>query len=266
MYRKHFGLIKNPFDKDINPDEFFLSEAAKEMEVRLRYLLELRGIGLITGEVGSGKTSICRKVASTLHSGLYRCCYVPNSTGNVMDLYKTIAWELGIPAERNRAALYRAIRGEVTRMCLESKIRPVLIVDEAQHLRNDVLEDLRLLTNYDMDSKNRLCLLLIGQAELRRRLVMSVHEALNQRIVVRHHLTGLTREELPAYLAHLLRLAGTEEQLFEAQALEAIYVATNGLPRKVNLLAHHAMNAAAISRNRAVTAQHVEAAIPEVSA
>jgi len=265
MYRKHFGLTRNPFDKEIDPEDFFPSAAAKEMEVRLRYLLELRGIGLITGEVGSGKTCICRKVATSLNNGLYRCCYVPNSTGNVLDLYKTIAWELGLPVERNRAALYRCIRTEVTRLCLEVKIRPILIVDEAQHLRNDVLEDLRLLTNYDMDSKNRLCLLLVGQAGLRRRLSMSVHEALAQRIVVRHHLTGLTRDELPLYLAHLLHLAGTEEKLFEPEAQEALFVATNGLPRKVNLLAHHALNAAALARTRTVTAEHIQAALPEVS-
>ena len=194
MYRKHFGLTRNPFAKDLDPADFFPSEAARELEVRLRYLLDLRGIGLVTGEVGSGKTSICRKVVSSLHSGLFRVFYVPLSTGNVMDMYKTIAWELGLPVERNRAALYRGIRNEITRLCLEAKTKPVLIVDEAQHLRSEVLEDLRLLTNYDMDSQNRLTLLLVGQAELRRRLSMAVHEALSQRIVVRHHVGGLARD------------------------------------------------------------------------
>jgi type II secretory pathway predicted ATPase ExeA len=82
-----------------------------------------------------------------------------------------------------------------------------------------------------MDSKNRLCLLLVGQAELRRRVGMAVHEALSQRVVVRHHVGGLTRDELPAYLGHLLRLAGTELPLFEPPALEAIHHATSGLPR-----------------------------------
>lgn len=184
MYRKHFGLTKNPFDKDLAPQDFFASAAARELEVRLNYLLELHGIGLITGDVGCGKTSICRKVVSVLHAGIWRVCYVPNSTGSVMDLYKSIAWELGLRTERNRAGLYRAIRDEVTRLCRESRISPLLIVDEAQHLRADVIEDLRLLTNYDMDSKNHLCLILIGQTELRRRLSLSVHEALAQRIVV----------------------------------------------------------------------------------
>ena len=265
MYRKHFGLSKNPFDKDLAPEDFFASAGATELEVRLRYLLEQRGIGLITGDVGSGKTSLCRKVVSTLHAGLWRTCYVPNSTGSVMDLYKSIAWEFGLRTERNRAGLYRAIREEVSRLCLETRVRPLLIVDESQHLRADVIEDLRLLTNYEMDSKDRLCLILIGQTELRRRLALSVHEPLAQRIVVRHHLAPLGREELPAYLAHLLRLAGTELPLFEPAALEAILAATSGLPRKVNLLAHHALNAAALARAKAVSPEHVQAAMPEVS-
>jgi type II secretory pathway predicted ATPase ExeA len=190
---------------------------------------------------------------------------VPNSTGNVMDLYKSISWELGLPTERSRATLYRCIRVEVTRLCLEAKIRPVLIVDEAQHLRSDVLEDLRLLTNYEMDSQNRLCLLFVGQSELRRRLSMAVHEALSQRIVVRYYLGGLTREELSAYLVHQLRLAGTEQPLFEAAAVEAIFQATSGIPRKVNLLSHHSLMAAALARAKAITADHVQAAMPEVS-
>ncbi len=105
-----------------------------------------------------------------------------------MDMYKSIAWELGLPTERNRASAFRVIRAEITRLTLETKQRPVLIIDEAHHLRNDVLEDLRLLTNYRMDSDNRLCLLLVGLSELRRRLSMAMHESLAQRIAVRYHL------------------------------------------------------------------------------
>jgi type II secretory pathway predicted ATPase ExeA len=264
MYRKHFGLTQHPFAKEIAVEDLFLSSASKETEARLSHLLDLRGIGLLTGEPGSGKTLICRKVTSTLHAGLYRVLYVPLSTGNAMDLYKSIAWELALPTERSRAALYRVIRAEVTRLCLESKVRPVLVVDEAQHLRSDVLEELRLLTNYEMDSQNRLSLVLVGHPELRRRLSMAVHEALNQRIVVRHHVGGLHRDELPPYLQHLLHLAGSESPLFEPAAMEAIFQATSGLPRKVNLLAHHALIAAALAKAKSASAEHVEAALPEV--
>jgi type II secretory pathway predicted ATPase ExeA len=265
MYRKHFGLTRHPFAKEIEPEDLFSSASSKELEIRLGHLIELRGIGLVTGECGSGKTSACRKVVTALHSGLHRVVYVPLSTGNVMDLYKTIAWEMGLPIERSRAALYRQIKNEVNRLCTEVRCRPILIVDDAQNLRPEVLEDLRLLTSYQMDAENRLCLLLVGQAELRRRLGMAAYEALSQRIVIRYHASGLTRTELGPYLTHLLRLAGTEMPLVEPAAEEAIFQATQGLPRKVNGLAHHALMAAALARAKAISAEHVHAALAEVS-
>ncbi len=166
--------------------------------------------------------------------------------------------------ERNRASAFRVIRTEISRLALEVKQRPVLIVDEAHHLRNEVLEDLRLLTNYEMDSQNRLCLLLVGLTELRRRLSMAVHESLAQRIVVRYHLGGLAREELSAYLTHRLRLAGCELPLFEPPAVEALFQATQGMPRKVNRLAHHALTSAALNNTKSVSSEHVQAALEEI--
>lgn len=265
MYRQHFGLSTHPFGNEIEPEDLFPAAGAKELEVRLSHLLELRGIGLITGDSGSGKTCCCRKVLTALHTSLYRVLYVCLATGNVMDVYKTISWEMGLPVERSRAALFRQIRLEVSRLVTEARCRVVLVVDEAHHLRPEVLEDLRLLTNYRMDSENRLCLLLLGQTELRRRLSMTVYEALSQRIVVRYHLVPLTREELPAYLSHRLTRAGTQIALFEPAAQEALFQATGGLPRKINLLAHHALLAAALSRTRSVSSDHIQAAMPEVS-
>ena len=134
-------------------------------------------------------------------------------------------------------------------MC-ETKQLPVLVIDEAHHLRNDVLEDLRLLCNYEMDSENRLCVLLVGLTELRRRLAMAVHESLSQRLVVRHHLTGLDRDELDHYLTHRLRLAGCEIPLFEPPAVEALFQSARGLPRLVNRIAHYALTAAAVNDAR----------------
>lgn len=264
MYLTHFGFTHYPFERALQPDELFASSAAREAQARLQHLIELRGIGLITGEVGSGKTSVCRQLSATLHPGLYRLCYVPLSTGNVLDMYKAIAWQLGLPVERNRASAYRAIHTEVSRLVIETKIYPVLVVDEAHHLRNEVLEDLRLLTNYAMDSERRLCVLLVGLTELRRRLTMAVHESLTQRIVVRYHLSGLTREELPAYLSHRLQLAGCSLPLFEPAAIEALFQATQGLPRKINRTAHYALSAVALAKVRQVSAEHVQAALEEL--
>ena len=154
MYLRHFALTRLPFETPAHTDELFDSNSRREAETRLNHLIELRGIGLLTerahevsgtSKVGSGKTTVCRHVTTVLHPGLYRLCYVSLTTGNVLDMYKSIAWELGLPTERSRATAYRAIRTEVTRLVCETKQLPVLVIDEAHHLRNDVLEDLRLL-------------------------------------------------------------------------------------------------------------------------
>ena len=264
MYQRHFALTRLPFDTPGPTDELFDSAARLEAEARLGRLIELRGIGLPAGEAGSGKTTVCRRVTDDLHPGLYRVCYVSLSTGNVMDMYKSIGWELGLPTEHSRAAAYRAIQAEITRLVGEAKQQPLLVIDEAHHLRNDVIEDLRLLTNFDMDSDPRLCLLLIGLTDLRLRLRMAVHESLRQRLIVQHHLRGLDREELDAYLAHRLRLAGRETPLFEPPAIEALFQAARGLPRLVNRIAHYALSAAALDNARTVNAEHLDRALQEL--
>jgi len=142
--------------------------------------------------------------------------------------------------------------------------QPVLVVDEAQHLRSDVIEDLRLLTNFDMDTAPRLCLVLVGLTALRQRLSMAVHESMQQRLIVQHHLRGLTREELDPYLAHRLRLAGCELPLFDPPAIEALYQSARGLPRLINRIAHYALSAAAVEKARTVDAEHLARAVEDV--
>src|SRR5260370_2185284 len=169
----------------------------RELGRRLGQLIEMSGIGLITGDSGSGKSSACRAMVARLHTGLYKVFYVPLSTGNPMDMYKSIAWEMGLPVERSRAALYRQIKNEVTRLATETRIRPVLILDEAQWLRSDVLEEMRLLTNYAMDSETRLCLLFCGQTELPRPVAMPLHAPLSHPPRAPHHLPPLSPTHTP---------------------------------------------------------------------
>ena len=115
-----------------------------------------------------------------------------------------------------------------------------------------------------MDSDHRLCLLLVGLTELRRRLSMAIHESLNQRLVVRHHLGGLDRDELDSYLSHRLRLAGSELPLFEPPAVEALFQASRGLPRQINRIAHYALWAAALDSAHTVNHEHLQRALDEL--
>ena len=126
MYRQHFGLKHHPFTSEVEPEDLFPATAAKELEIRLTHLLDMRGIGLVTGDSGSGKTTTCRHLVASLHSGLYRVLYVSMTTGNVMDLFKTISWEMGLPVERSRASLFRQIRTEVSRLVAEARVGATL--------------------------------------------------------------------------------------------------------------------------------------------
>ena len=265
MYKPHFAFKHYPFDNTLRADELFDSDAAREARSRIRHLLDLRGIGLLTGEAGSGKTTLCRQTAAQLHPNRHRVCYVALSTGSVLDSYNMVAGAFGLERFTSRSAAYTAIRSAVSRLVTESRQYPVLIFDEAHHLQNEILEELRLLTNYRMDSENRLCLLLVGLTELRRRLEMAAHASLAQRIVLRCALEGLGRDEVGPYIAHRLRLAGSGAEIFEEPAVEAVALASSGLPRRIDRIAHYALHAAALDRSRTVSVNHVENAARELA-
>ena len=116
MYLQHFALNRFPFETPAHSDELFASQAARETATRLAHLLDLRGLGLLTGEPGCGKTSVCRQVVAGLHPGRYKVCYVALSTGSVLDTYQAVGWELGLAPERTRASAFRASQPEITRL------------------------------------------------------------------------------------------------------------------------------------------------------
>lgn len=263
MMKQAFGLSLDPFDRDIDAQDLFDSAGLRELDARLRYLLDLQGMGLVTGEVGSGKTTAVRRLCESLHPGTHKAVYVCPSTVNTMDLYRTIALGLGLEPAKNRVRLFNQIRDEVERLVGAKKLRPVLVIDEAQLLRNDVLDDLRLLTNYRMDSLNLLTVLLVGQTEFRRKLAFVAHEAFAQRLAVRFHLDGIKRAEVTAFLAHQLRRAGAHHALFTEAAANSLFEASKGTLRLLNLLARHALLAAAQDKAAQADIEHVRRAVAD---
>ncbi len=189
-----------------------------------------------------GKTAVCRQVADGLHEGLHQVRCVSFSTGSVRDTCNAIATAFGLEESQSRATLFRALRAETSRLVGEAGKLPVLILDEAHHLGNDVLAEFKTLANHRMDSENRLCLLLVGLTELRNRLRMAVHEPLAQRIAVNCHIPALRHEAVGACVGHRMRLAGADVPVFEPAAVEAL--APSRVPRKIDRLAHHALTAA----------------------
>ena len=264
-YTHQFGLKGFPFEPSIDSHRMFESEAVQEATGRLRQLVERRGIGLITGEAGSGKTTVCRQVASQLNARSFKVLYVSHSTGSVLDTFNAIAAELGLPPAYRQAEACQALRHQISQLVVEKRQSPLLIFDEAHLLRNEVLENLRLLSNFSMDSEPRLSMVLVGLTVLDRRLALAVHEPFAQRLILHHRLGTLQPTEIQDYIAHRLVVAGAPEglQIFEPAALEAIRLAVKGLPRLVNNLAHYALTAAALDQAQQVTSRHVELAVAE---
>lgn len=262
MWETFFGCKRTPFSECPDAKQLFASAAWAQVKTRLDFLASHHGVGLLTGEVGAGKSTAARAFAASLHPNLYKILYVSFSSASALDLLRQIALELNLEPAHRRGDLVRQIAETVVRLNQSKKQHPVLICDEAHLLPHAALEQLPLLLNFDMDSSRYLTLLLIGQPLLRRTLSLQLHEALRQRVAVHYHLEGLTREELDGYLTQQLKAAGVSQPLFDETARQALYQATKGIPRKVNKIAVTALRLAAARKAQQVN----EAILLEASA
>ena len=245
MWESYFGFKKVPFGDSPDAKQIFVSSAWQQVKSRLDFLIQHPGAGLITGEVGAGKSTAVRIFTASLNPNLYKILYVHFAPGSALDLLRQIARALDLEPAHFRGDLVRQIADTVRRLQQSKKQHPILICDEAHLLPHPALELLPLLLNFDMDSSRLLTLLLIGQPLLRRTLSLQMHEALRQRIGSQYHLDGMSREELDAYLAQHCKAAGITQPLFDQTARQGLYQATKGIPRKVNKLAINALRLAA---------------------
>ena len=230
-----FGLEFNPFlknSKEIPVD----TQESREAGFRLDYLARNKGFGLLTGAAGRGKTTAVRKWKASLNPSLYKVIYSSLSTLTVSDFYRSLASELGIQPSFRKPDNFRAIQDEITRLALEKRRTPVIIIDEANYVSNAILNDLKLLFNFEMDSRDRAVVLLCGLGQLNNTLRLSVHEPLRQRLVMNFHMEGMTKEEGREYIRAKLSGAGCGHAVFEDAAIEAVLNASDGTPRMVNRL------------------------------
>src|SRR6266702_7488889 len=252
MVETFFGFKKTPFGDSPDPKQLFSSQSWNQAKARLQFLADRHGAGLLTGEVGAGKSTAARSFTAALNPNLYKVLYLHWTPGSTLDLLRQLALELDLEPAHFRGDLVRQISQAIVRLNQSKKQHPILILDEAQLLCHPALEQLPLLLNFDMDSSRYLTLLLAGQPLLRRTLSLQMHEALRQRIAVHYHMEGFSRDELDTYLAHQLKAAGVTQPLFDDTARQGMYQATKGIPRKVNKLAMTALRLAAASKSQTV--------------
>ncbi|MGD9224395.1 MAG: AAA family ATPase [Desulfobacteraceae bacterium] len=264
-YRSFFGFTREPFVADLAQNEILETEAVTEVKTRFDYVVRLGAVGVVTGEIGSGKSTALRFASGTLHPSEYQVFYVTASSGSILELYRQILEVLSVGKTSNsRAVLTALIRKEIAQLVEEKKLRVALIIDEASLLRLEVFAELHTICQFHKDSKHYLPLILAGQANLVDKLMYRASAPLASRVVARSHLEGLDRQGMHQYIKHHLKLAGIKNNLFEDSALTAIHQGSGGLLRKSNHLARGALIAAATSKSTQVVAEHVRLAATEI--
>jgi len=241
MYRPFYSLSRIPFAKEIKSTEAYTSTAFAETTARLEYLKKTRGMGLVVGEPGAGKTFALRAFAESLNPSLYKVIYFPLSTGTVMDFYRGLAAGLGEEPKFRKVDLFHQIQQAVWNFYRERKITPVFILDEMQMAKDVFLGDLSILFNFGMDSVNPFILILSGLPYLLDRLTLNQNRPLFHRIMMRYKVEPLSKDEVAGYIRHHLELAGAKHPIFTDPALEAIASLSRGWPRLVNKLATHCL-------------------------
>jgi len=252
-----FGLKNFPFDKNLKTQDVLETEPFKEATARLHYIKRRGGIMLLTGDPGVGKTLVLRHYVHNLNENLFKPYYTPLSTLSRADLLYHLNRLLGLPPKISKSAVYTQIQKTFLESRESSGKTIFLIIDEAHLLQTGPLEELRLLTNFKMDSYDPFILILCGQSDLRRVLEFSIMEPLNQRIAISYHMPALSLEESKLYITHHLKLAGAKEPLLEDHALEAVHQVSFGIPRRIGTIVEQALTYAMFDNKRTVTPEMV---------
>jgi type II secretory pathway predicted ATPase ExeA len=254
-----------PFGRDLAPGMLHRHTSHAEAVARITWCVDQHTLGVITGEVGAGKTVAVRAVLSTLDTSRHSVIYLPNPAVGARGIHHAIVTALGgvprfhhatlIPQATDALAIEYAERGRV----------PILVIDEAHLLDHTQLEGIRMLTNHDLDSRSPFACLLVGQPTLRRKIKLGVLAALDQRIALRYTLPAMTAEETASYIRHHLTLAGRSDTLFSDDAAALIHQTSRGYPRAVNNLALQALIAAFATNKSIVDESSARTAITEVT-
>ncbi len=263
MIEARFGLKHRPFDKSIDSRKLYVWPGLEELAARLEMSKQARGILLVTGEPGTGKTVALRRFVDSLNAEHYLTVYLPLSTVTAIDAYAQLNRALGGQDVRSKSLLYHEIQHGVAQLAAQGK-QPVIILDEADLLRSPLFDELRILLNFEMDSKDPLLLILAGQPQLLAKLALRVHLPFRQRVAMRYRMPTMDEQHTRGYVEHQLKLAGRRQRLFTDEALIQIFVQSGGIPRAIGSLALAAMYHAAAQGKDLVELDEVVIASKEI--
>lgn len=265
MFESYYGLTKTPFSKDISPSEFFIHDGHDEVLARLGYCVTEKSIGVLTAEVGAGKTLALRALTAGLDPSRHTVVYFFGLAG-LKGFYLSLVEALGGQGGFFRAQLTAEARSLIATQTQQKKKNLVIIVDEAHQADVELLEELRLLTNESMDSVSPFALILSGQPTLRRKLHLTVLNALSQRVALRCQLKGLSLEESAGYVRHHLTRVGRSDPLFSDDAVSLIHRSSNGIPRKINNICTQSLIAGFLEKKNIIDEATAKRAVAELEA
>ena len=234
MYLSYYGLEFNPFDKNIETKYAYQSKDFEILKNRLNFIKDNKTMALITGNPGMGKTFAIRNFLNELNGNLYKIIYMCMSTLTTQEFYRQLSYELGIEPSFKKIDMFRDIQNQILTLARDKKINVIIVIDEAQYLSTGILNDLKMLLNFDLDSKNYASLILVGQPVLNSILRRNIYDALVQRITVSYNMVGIDKTELKEYIESRIKIAHGNNGIFNEQALEAIFNACNGSIRIAN--------------------------------
>lgn len=264
-YRAFFGLTREPFATDIGYTEILKTPELENVRIRLDYVMRLGAIGIVTGEVGSGKSTAVRYALNTLHPSEYRSLYITASSGSIMEFYRQLRDALDIYLSSNsKAVMVKTIKKEIVNLVLDKKLKVVLTVDEASLMRLEVFAELHTICQFEQDAKPWLPIILVGQTSLVDKLTFRSSQPLASRVIAKCHLEGADLTGMETYLRHHLAIAGVDRNLFDSPAVIAIHQGSGGLFRKANHLARGGLIAAAAEQSSLVCAEHIRLAATEI--
>ncbi len=261
-----YGFTRTPFRRDLAPAMLHRHGGHAEAVARIRWCVAETALGVITGEVGAGKTVALRAALAELDASRHTVIYLPNPAIGSRGLYAAVVSGLGGTPRFHTAALIAQTMAHLAAEKHERGRAVIVAVDEAHLLSTDQLEELRLLTNTEMDSVAPFTGLLLGQPTLRRRIKLGAFAALDQRIALRYALPGMTEIETRDYLTHHLKLVGRSDPMFSDDATALIHQTSRGLPRAVNNIALQALVATYATNKTIVDETAARAAVAEVTA
>jgi len=242
MYRQRFGLRGHAFPQDACGATFTQTPSAERLARRFRMLASEPGLGVLVADAGLGKTTTMRHLTSLLPRPTYQVTYLCDTATSPLDFYRQLATELGVSPSHRRAQLWHDIKECVVRLVDTQGTQPVIVVDEAQHLSDRFLLDLAGFLNFAFDSRNLLVFWLVGQPLLHKRLSMTVHAALDSRVCARIQLEPLgDRKQFAAFLETGMAAAGARSSLFTPPAVELLFRASHGIPRRIGRLVRESL-------------------------